>query len=138
MFNKIKNGWYIILYHDINWEDSIFTQYIGGTCAPNIFFEQIEMMESLGQFVNIEDGAKLLNRKQIDKPYFSIWFDDGLKGVYNHAYPILNHFNIKPATIRKHRSKQMKNTLPFHKVGGAIKYNIIECEKFMEQNRNAY
>jgi len=97
MLNKIKNGWYIILYHDINWEDSIFTQYIGGTCAPNIFFEQIELMQSLGQFVNIEDGAKLLSRKQIDKPYFSIWFDDGLKGVYNHAYPILNHFNIKPA-----------------------------------------
>ena len=95
MFNKIKNGWYIILYHDINWEDSVFTQYIGGTCAPNIFFEQIELMKSIGQFVNIEDGTKLLNKEQIDKPYFSIWFDDGLKGVINHAYPILNHFNIK-------------------------------------------
>lgn len=97
MFNKIKNGWYIILYHDINWEDSIFTQYIGGTCAPNIFFEQIELMHSLGQFIKIEEGVKLLKKKQIDKPYFSIWFDDGLKGVYKFAYPILNHFNIKPA-----------------------------------------
>ena len=93
----MKNGWYIILYHDVNWEDSVFTQYIGGTCAPNIFFEQIELMKSIGQFVNIEDGTKLLKREQIDKPYFSIWFDDGLKGVINHAYPILNHFHIKPA-----------------------------------------
>ena len=51
---------------------------------------------------------------------------------------VADHFNIKPATIRKHRSKQMKNTLPFHKVGGAIKYNIVECEKFMERNKNAF
>tara|TARA_R110000751_G_scaffold141649_1_gene245155 strand:+ start:416 stop:604 length:189 start_codon:yes stop_codon:yes gene_type:complete len=46
---------------------------------------------------------------------------------------IANHFNLKPATIRKHRSNKTDNSLPFHKVGGNVRYNIIECEKFMDQ-----
>lgn len=46
---------------------------------------------------------------------------------------IANHFNLKPSTIRKHRSNKTDNSLPFHKVGGNVRYNIIECEKFMDQ-----
>ena len=51
---------------------------------------------------------------------------------------IAEHFNMKPGTIRKQRSKQTKNAFPFHKVGGCVRYNIMECEKFMENNIKAY
>jgi hypothetical protein len=46
---------------------------------------------------------------------------------------IADHFNLKPATLRKHRSNKIDNSLPFHKVGGNVRYNIIECEKFMDR-----
>ena len=51
---------------------------------------------------------------------------------------IADHFNMKPGTIRKQRSKQTKNAFPFHKVGGNVRYNIMECERFMEDNKKVY
>jgi len=48
------------------------------------------------------------------------------------------HFNMKPSTIRKQRSLQIKNAFPFHKVGGCVRYSILECEKFMELNKKEY
>ena len=63
------------------------------------------------------------------KPNNSVWTDT--KGI-------AEHFNLKPATIRKQRSRQIKNQLPSHKIGGQIRYNVIECEKAVEANKNAY
>ena len=51
---------------------------------------------------------------------------------------IATHFNMKPGTIRKQRSKQTKNAFPYHKVGGCVRYSILECEKFMENNTKEY
>lgn len=51
---------------------------------------------------------------------------------------IADHFQMKPGTIRKHRSKQTKHAFPFHKVGGNVRYNLLECEKFMEINKKEY
>ena len=51
---------------------------------------------------------------------------------------IADHFNLKPATIRKHRSNKTDNSLPFHKVGGNVRYNIIECEKKVEKNKKEF
>ena len=49
---------------------------------------------------------------------------------------IATHFNMKPGTIRKQRSKQTKHAFPYHKVGGCVRYSILECEKFMgEQHK---
>ena len=62
-------------------------------------------------------------------PFKSVWTDT--KGL-------AEYYKLNPATIRKQRSKQMKNIFPFHRVGGAIRYNLIKCEKFMEANKNAY
>ena len=45
---------------------------------------------------------------------------------------------MKPGTIRKQRSKQTKNAFPFHKVGGCVRYNLLECEKFMVENKKEY
>mgnify|MGYP003123960641 CR=1 FL=1 len=51
---------------------------------------------------------------------------------------LAEHFNMKPGTIRKQRSKQVKNAFPFHKVGGCVRYSILECEKFMTDNKKEY
>ena len=51
---------------------------------------------------------------------------------------LAQHFNMKPGTIRKQRSKQTKNVFPLHKVGGCVRYNLIECEKFMAMNKREY
>ena len=63
------------------------------------------------------------------KPNNSVWTDT--KGI-------AEHFNLKPATIRKQRSRQIKNQLPSHKIGGQVRYNVIECEKAVEATKNAY
>ena len=59
----------------------------------------------------------------------SIWTDT--KGI-------AEHFSMKPNTLRKQRVKQSPTTLPHHLIGGSIRYNIIECEKFVEDNRRDF
>ena len=58
--------------------------------------------------------------------------------VWTDTKGIAKNFNLNPATIRKQRSKQIKNQLPFHKIGGSIRYNVIECEKEVEAKKYAY
>jgi hypothetical protein len=58
--------------------------------------------------------------------------------VWTDTKGIAEHFNLKPATIRKQRSRQIKNQLPSHKIGGQVRYNVIECEKAVEATKNAY
>ena len=52
--------------------------------------------------------------------------------VWTDTKGIAKHFNLKQ------RSKQVKNQLPFHKIGGQVRYNVIECEKEVEANKYAY
>lgn len=89
MAQKLSPGWYIVLYHDVSWEDSIFTRYIGGTCPPDLFEANIDSLGTIGELVSIDVGEELLRTDRLTKPYISIWFDDGLKGVLNNALPIL-------------------------------------------------
>ena len=97
MFNKLKPGWYIILYHDINWEENLYNKFIGGTCPPDIFYDHVSLLNNLGEFVSINEGLRLISDNRISRPVFSLWFDDGLKGVFNYALPITEEFNVKPA-----------------------------------------
>ena len=59
----------------------------------------------------------------------SVWIDT--KGI-------AKHFNMKPNTLRKQRVKQSPTTLPYHLIGGNVRYNIIECEKFVGKNKKDY
>mgnify|MGYP003667595326 CR=1 FL=1 len=34
--------------------------------------------------------------------------------------------------------RNKKHAFPFHKVGGNVRYNLLECEKFMELNKKEY
>ena len=58
--------------------------------------------------------------------------------VWTDTRGIAQHFDMKPNTLRKQRVKQSSTTLPYHLIGGNVRYNIIECEKFVEKNKKDY
>lgn len=95
----MQAGWYIINYHNIDYEDSILTRALGGTTRPDVFIEHLTALDRLGSFISIAEGQALLDRgANIDEPLFSLWFDDGFRGVREFALPICNDFGIPAAT----------------------------------------
>lgn len=94
---RIKPGWYIVVYHDISWEENLYIRSLGGTCPPDIFREQVKTLASRGQLVSITDGQKALEEDSIREPLISFWFDDGLTGVAKYAQPILENYGVSGA-----------------------------------------
>jgi hypothetical protein len=45
--------------------------------------------------------------------------------VWTDTKDIAEHFNLKPATIRKQRSRQIKNQLPSHKIGDHNRNRVV-------------
>ena len=91
----MKAGWYILNYHDVNYEDSILTRAIGGTIRPDVFYEHMQTLSSMGDFISVEEGLNALNHKtKFNNPCFSLWFDDGFYGLKEHAAKICEHFDI--------------------------------------------
>jgi peptidoglycan/xylan/chitin deacetylase (PgdA/CDA1 family) len=86
---ELYPGWYILLYHDISWEENAFLRSIGGTCPPDVFRRHVKFVAGLGELVSIQEGQRRLREETIDKPLFSLWFDDGLTGVIKNALPVL-------------------------------------------------
>ena len=94
----LKNAWYILNYHDINWELGPINSGIGGTFSPDMFNEHLKYLSDDFEFVSVNEGVKRLRNNNINKPLLSIWFDDGLIGVRKYGFDILESFGIK-ATI---------------------------------------
>tara|TARA_R110000803_G_scaffold133948_3_gene201073 strand:- start:5707 stop:5931 length:225 start_codon:yes stop_codon:yes gene_type:complete len=44
---------------------------------------------------------------------------------------VAEHLKIKPNTLRKQRSVGM-NYIPYHKVGGLVRYNKLEVQNYIE------
>ena len=57
MKSALVPGWYIILYHDVSWEESPFVRHIGGTCPPDVFRDHVRACAGLGELVSIRDGT---------------------------------------------------------------------------------
>src|SRR5215471_12480919 len=89
MRNGLARGWYIILYHDVSWEETPFTSHLGSTCPPDVFRDHVRTCEELGELVSIQDGIERVKKGDIASPLFSFWFDDGFVGVRKYAAPIL-------------------------------------------------
>jgi hypothetical protein len=93
----MKAGWYILNYHDVNYEDSILTRAIGGTIRPDVFYEHMSSLITMGSFITVQEGLDALNNNvEFKQPTFSLWFDDGFYGLKEHAAKICEHFNIFP------------------------------------------
>lgn len=98
MTARLNPGWYLLLYHNVSWEESPFLWHIGGTCPPDIFRDHVEECSRLGELVSIQDGTEVMAQGKIDRPLFSFWFDDGFVGVRKYAAPVLAEWGITGAT----------------------------------------
>ena len=68
----MKPGWYILNYHDVNWESSYFTRAIGGVVSPDLFCKHVEKLSKKGKIISVQTGLELLkNKTPIQKPLFS-------------------------------------------------------------------
>ncbi len=94
---KLKNGWYILNYHDISWEENPYLCGIGGTFPPDIFREHLSFLSRYAQPVSIDEGYKRFIEGKIDEPLVSFWFDDGFVGVRRYATPVMGEFGITGA-----------------------------------------
>jgi peptidoglycan/xylan/chitin deacetylase (PgdA/CDA1 family) len=95
--SKLPAGWYILLYHDVSWEEGPFIRHVGGTCAPDVFRDHVRACRELGEIVAVREGFSRLQAGRIDEPVFSFWFDDGLAGVRKYAAPILERYSATGA-----------------------------------------
>jgi len=78
---------------------------------------------------NIIDEVMTDFLKEENTPADTIWTD---------THGIAKHFDMKANTLRKQRVKQSPTTLPYHMIGGNVRYNIIECEKFVGKNKKDF
>ena len=94
----MRGGWYILNYHNVDWEDSILSRAIGGTVRPDVFRGHLRTLCRLGRFISVPEGQRILDAGgRIDEPLFSLWFDDGFAGVREHAFPICQELGIHGA-----------------------------------------
>jgi len=94
----MRAGWYIINYHNVDWEDSLLTRAIGGTVRPDVFREQLQGYAEKGELISIREGlSRLRAGRRMTRPTFSLWFDDGFAGVRRHALPICREFGVTAA-----------------------------------------
>ena len=89
MATQLVKGWYLLLYHDVSWEETPFTRHVSATCPPDVFRDHVRACGELGALVSIQDGMQRLRNGEIASPLFSFWFDDGFAGVRKYAAPIL-------------------------------------------------
>jgi len=89
---KLPPAWYILLYHDISWEETDFLASIGGTIPPDVFDRQVREAWGMGRLLPAKEAARLYVAGEICEPVFSFWFDDGLRGVAACAAPILAEY----------------------------------------------
>ena len=102
----MRPGWYILNYHNVDWEDPILTRAVAVTTRPDVFRTQLEAMSKEGRFVSIPEGQAMLESGHVDEVLFSLWFDDGYSGLRENAAPICASLGIAPAVSLNARFTQ--------------------------------
>jgi len=87
----------IIVYHNIGWQRAEF-QFFEEPISPEFLEKEILILLRSGYIVTSLSDALHLIAKGVKKKIAVITFDDGYKGVYRYAFPILKKYRIK-ATI---------------------------------------
>ena len=92
----------LVLYHGVGNNNSPCFRYLSDEVPVNIFESHIEYLSNSYEILSLNEaldptlrGKKLSNK---GKPICSISFDDGLKSVYDIAFPILRSKSI-PVTV---------------------------------------
>jgi peptidoglycan/xylan/chitin deacetylase (PgdA/CDA1 family) len=98
LYWRLKPAWYILLYHDISWEENTWLRHIGGGCPPDVFEDHVRFAADVGEIVGVEEGLGRLVAGKVDRPLISFWFDDGFASVSQIAAPILDDAGATGAT----------------------------------------
>jgi peptidoglycan/xylan/chitin deacetylase (PgdA/CDA1 family) len=94
----MKPAWYVILYHNVSWEDSAFTRRLDAyTHPPDLLFDHLRALSRAGRLVGVDEGLERASTGDLREPLFSIWFDDGMASVRRYARPILDQFQATAA-----------------------------------------
>ena len=85
----LRSAWYVMCYHDLRWTEPPHLRGLGICHSPDMFDAHLDLYSSLGDVVSYEEGRRLATAGNITRPTFSLTFDDGYRGVVDHALPRL-------------------------------------------------
>lgn len=88
--SALPPGWYVLLYHDVSWEEPPELRGIGGMVVPpDRFREQLAVLDGEARLIAADEARERLREERPDEPWVSVWFDDGYAGVRRYAAPLL-------------------------------------------------
>lgn len=85
----MRSAWYILLYHNVSWEENPYLRGLDVTVPPDLLRDHLTTLSRLGEVVSVADGLQRLSAGGFRRPTFSLWFDDGFVGVRRYAAPLL-------------------------------------------------
>jgi peptidoglycan/xylan/chitin deacetylase (PgdA/CDA1 family) len=94
---QLPNEWYILLYHNISWEENAYLRGLGVTLPPDVLRDHLAELVRHGELVSISEGLSRLGAGEAHSPLFSLWFDDGYSDVRTYARPLLHRWGLTGA-----------------------------------------
>jgi Polysaccharide deacetylase len=85
----MQSAWYVLLYHNVSWEENPYLRGLDVTIPPDLLREHLALLARHGDLVSVTEGLERLATGGFRRPTFSFWFDDGFVGVRRYAAPIL-------------------------------------------------
>ena len=119
-----KNDTVIFLYHETAFKPSKFHQDYNLNIPPDIFEKQIKIIKKNFNVIN----PKMLKEGNYKTPAALITFDDGTKGNFNYAFPIMENLNC--ASLMFLNMAPIKGEIFW---SGLITYLCNYDEKFKEE-----
>ena len=95
--SQLPNEWYVLLYHNVSWEENAYLRHLGGTFPPDVLRDHLAEVARHGELVSIGEGLRRLSAGETDGPLFSVWFDDGFSDVRAYAKPLLDQYGVSAA-----------------------------------------
>jgi peptidoglycan/xylan/chitin deacetylase (PgdA/CDA1 family) len=93
----MRNAWYVLLYHNVSWEENPYTRGLSVTVPPDLLREHLAQASRHGEVVSIAEGLQRSSNSGFPRPTFSFWFDDGFAGVRQYASPLLERYDAPGA-----------------------------------------
>lgn len=94
MLETLAPGWYVLCYHDVGWHEPRHLASLAISHPVDLFVEHVELCRSLGDIVSFDDGRAAVLAGDATRPTFSFTFDDGYRGVLEHAAPRLADLGV--------------------------------------------
>jgi len=109
MTRPLDPGLYVMCYHDIRWAEPWHLRGLGICLGPDRFMEHLNLYSDLGDIVTLEQGLRMLDNGNIGGPTFVLTFDDGYRGVLEHAAPTMAGYGAKGLLAINHGFLEARN-----------------------------